>query len=129
MAQSIGRACSGRVRTELRAFQLHPRELSFAKKILFERTQIWLWRTHQTALAGDFALVDMSAARPDRRRVWVVDLKLGAPLRFGGGGAGNQLSRADAVVAALSAQGVVGERRPTLVTGDGRALWCALGGG
>ena len=66
MAQAIGRASSGAVRGELYAFELHPRELIFARKILLGRTNIWLWRTNQKELAGDFALVDMSS--PDPRR-------------------------------------------------------------
>jgi len=126
MAQSIGRAGGAGVRANLRAFELHPREHLFAKKILLERTQLWLWRTHQGALAGDFALVDMSSPDTSRRPVWVVDLKLGARVRVGGGGAGNQLSRASAVVSSLADQGVIAIRSPTLMTGDGGALWRAF---
>jgi len=126
MAQALGRATSGRVRADFRAFELHPREYRFAKQILLSRTQIWLWRTNQKELAGDFALVDMSSPDPRRRPVWVVDLKLGAEVRFGGGGAGNQLTKAAAAVDALAAAGVVRPRKPTLATGDGGALFTAL---
>ncbi len=126
MAQAICRAGCGDVRGEIRSFELHPRELRFAREILLDRTQFWLWRTNQKQLAGDFALVDMSSPDPRRRPVWVIDLKLGAEVRFGGGGAGNQLSKAEAAVATLAAMGVVSFQKPRLATGDGAALLSAL---
>jgi hypothetical protein len=117
------RAIKGDVRQVLPSFRLHPREHIFATTLLLSHTRIWLWRTHQQRFAGDFALVDMSSPDPRCRRAWIVDLKLGATVKLGGGGAGNQLSRAAHAIAELVDIGVLGMQvRPRFATGDGRAL-------
>lgn len=59
---------------------------------------LWLYRTDQKKRAGDFVVIDTSG--PTRTRngvptplwdVFVLDLKMGAPLQLGGQGAGIQL--------------------------------------
>jgi hypothetical protein len=110
-------------------FRMSPREHAFAKDVLRVRPQWWLWRVCQRAFSGDFALVDMSPRDPRQRTPWLVDLKLGAPLRLGGGGAGNQLVRAPAVVAQLDALGVVEGGAVTLLTGGHGPLLDHIRGG
>lgn len=61
-------------------FALRSHEKDFALRLLNQRRNLWLFRTNQRHSCGDFAAVDMSAADPDERRVYVMELKLGAPL-------------------------------------------------
>ena len=70
----------------------------------------------------------MSSPDPRIRAVWVLDLKQGAPLRWGGGGAGDQLQNAGAALADLARRfGVVSrDAEPSLVVGDGRLLLSEL---
>ncbi|MEN0067844.1 MAG: hypothetical protein AAGA48_37290 [Myxococcota bacterium] len=109
-------------------WRLSSREWTFARRVLTEATRLWLWRTDPGAFAGDFVLVDMSSAEPERRPAWVVDLKCGAPLKVGGGGAGNSLVQAARAMAWLEAQGIVGPGAPVLATGDGAVVFdlCTL---
>jgi hypothetical protein len=110
-------------------FALHEPERAFARALLSRRTGWWVLRSHQQRSCGDFLVVDPSAPRPDGRRVWVVELKSGAPLREGGGGAGIQLSRSDEAVAELVSAGVLGPRVvATRLTGDGELLLRRLSG-
>ena len=60
--------------------------------------------------------------QPIWRRLWVVDLKLGADLKVGGGGAGIQLSGHADAVDALVEHGLVGPVHPVLAVGDGGRL-------
>ena len=123
MAQQVARATVGRVRVPLGAYRLRPRELSFTRELLLSHTRLWLWRTHQQRRAGDFVILDMSSPWRARRRSWIVDLKLGAPLRLGGGGASIQLTNWRAVVRHLADQGVVcADLTPVLATGGASAL-------
>ena len=73
---------------------------------------------------GDFLVVDMSSPDHKRRRAFVMELKSGAPLRLGGGGAGVQLRNAGKAVRDVAlASGVLDAEAPyELVTGDGERL-------
>lgn len=110
----------------LARWRLSSREWAFARRVLTEATRFWLWRTDPGAFAGDFAIVDMSSPDPDRRIPWVVDLKCRAPVKLGGGGAGNSLVNADDAVECLAAQGLAAYGPPRLATGDGSALFEAI---
>jgi hypothetical protein len=100
-------------------------EAAFARELLRKRSQLWLFRSNQRRFCGDFVVVDMSSPVVERRPAWVVDLKLGAPLRVGGGGAGIQLRNSDralaeiadvhgAIAPPLAAERVTGDRREVL---------------
>jgi hypothetical protein len=82
-------------------------ELEFARALLARRTNLWLFRTSQRAFAGDFLIVDVSPTRPDRRRVVVVELKRGDPLRVASPTA-VQLRNTPAAVRELADAGIVG---------------------
>ncbi len=86
------------------AFRFCNDERAFAAGLLRQKPNLWLFRCNQRAFCGDFVVVDMSSPDPERRRVWVVDLKQGAPLRVGGGGAGVQLQNAERAVAEVAAR-------------------------
>jgi hypothetical protein len=111
------------------AFAFKCDELWFARRVLSEHPRFWLYRSNQAAACGDFVVVDLSAPDPRRRRVWIVDLKLGAALRRGGGPAGWQLRCAAAAVDELVARGVVAEPSFSLWSGDSAAVLTALGDG
>jgi hypothetical protein len=97
-------------------------EEGFARALLAAHARLWLYRSNQRAFCGDFVVVDMSSPRPSRRRALVLELKHGAPLRFGGGGAGVQLVNAERAVHELSGA-VLGEgARWDLLTGDGERM-------
>jgi hypothetical protein len=102
-------------------FEMSPGEVRFARGLLGRHPELWLYRTDQQALCGDFLLVDMSCPVPSRRRLWAIEVKLGACVRLGGGGASNQLTGIERAVAALRRLGVV-DAPPVLVTGDGEAV-------
>jgi hypothetical protein len=104
------------------SYRLSPDEVRFARLLGERHANLWLYRTHQQRRAGDFAVVDVSSPLPDTRRLFVVEVKLGAPVTDGRG-AGNQLTAAHTVRTALSTAGVIGEAVQTeLRVGDGRAL-------
>jgi hypothetical protein len=99
-------------------------ELAFARTLLARRTNLWLYRTSQRAFAGDFLVVDVSTppARTDRRRVVVVELKRGDPLRVALPTA-VQLRNAPAAVRELAVAGVVAaDCDVSAVTGDAGAV-------
>ena len=128
MRQVLAPVVDGDLRAAVAAFRLSSRERGFARRLLRRRTQWWLWRTHQKRRAGDFALVDMSSPDPAIRTVWIVDLKLGRPVRWGGGGAGIQLVNASLAVDELARAGVIARgSEPVLAVGGGGALLEALG--
>ena len=104
-------------------------ELPFARRVERYKTNLWLYRTNQRRLCGDFVAVDMSEPRRRRRRVWVLELKRGARLRLGGGGAGNQLVNAAKAVAAVARTdgNIVPDAQHELVSGDGAAVLALLG--
>jgi hypothetical protein len=102
-------------------FEMSPGEVRFARGLLGRHPELWLYRTDQQAFCGDFLLVDMSAPKASRRALWALEIKLGACVRTGGGGASNQLVGIERAVAAIRALGVA-DSPPVLVTGDGSAL-------
>jgi len=116
----------------LSAFALTRPERRFACRLLERKRNVWLFRCNQREFCGDFIAVDMSTDLLRLRPVAVIELKLGAWLRFGGAGASNQLQRADAAVIELvQTAGVITEDAPvTLACGDGDAVleWIRSGG-
>ncbi|MBH25571.1 MAG: hypothetical protein CMH57_14200 [Myxococcales bacterium] len=86
-------------------FALCTDEINFALSMVDTRVgaglrkhNLWLYRTHQQKFAGDFILVDVSSPLRSMGElmlptwdVFVLDLKMGGRLKFGGKGAGNQL--------------------------------------
>lgn len=103
-------------------FELSGPEKSFAKAILRRKRNIWLYRCHQGAFAGDFALVDMSPSSPRYRKVFVVELKSGETLHFGEKGAGKQLANASLIVDDLREQGVADELGELIIGGESQVL-------
>ncbi|MCA9526360.1 MAG: hypothetical protein KC549_08710 [Myxococcales bacterium] len=103
------------------ALALSGPERQFARNLLERKTNLWLYRCHQQQFCGDFAVVDVSSARPEARALFVLELKEGSPLRLDAGGV--QLERVDRLVAALQAEGVIGPAvAPVLLQGSGDAL-------
>lgn len=110
------------------AFAFKADEGEFARAVLERHTRLWVYRANQRASCGDFVVVDMSSPWPARRRTYVVELKLGATPRVGGGGVGVQLLHAAEAVEELSVR--TAEAPVVAVVGDGAALvrWLARGG-
>ena len=81
------------------------------------------------AFCGDFVVVDVSSPSRSRRRAFVLDLKHGARLRTGGGGAGVQLRNAPRVVQEVAlATGVLDAAASfELLTGDAGLILSFLG--
>jgi len=115
----------------LTVFALTRPEKRFACRLMQRKRNIWLFRCNQRGFCGDFIAVDMSADLPRLRSVVVIELKVGAGLRFGGAGAGNQLQRAEAALTELvEAEGVIAnDSQITLACGDGDKVldWIAKG--
>jgi hypothetical protein len=113
------------------AFAFKNDERAFARTLLTKKTELWLFRSNQHAFCGDFVVVDVSSPSRARRRAFVLDLKHGAELRRGGGGAGVQLRNAPRVVEEVAlVTGVLDAAAPfELLTGDGRLVLSYLGGG
>jgi hypothetical protein len=65
-------------------FALSGPERVFARDLLRQRRNLWLWRTNQRARCGDFVVVDMSEPRPERRVARVIELKMSKRLGPGG---------------------------------------------
>ena len=128
----VARALDG-VRADLRrvlsCFAFRADEAVFARELLRRRSQMWLFRSNQRRFCGDFVVVDMSSPVAERRRAWVLDLKMGAPLRVGGGGAGVQLQNAPLAVAEVAqSHGALGlPAQAERLTGDRRALLAYFG--
>lgn len=120
----------GKLRPDIvSAFELTEDERSFARELLRRRPAFWLFRTHQRRFAGDFVAIDMASASSARRRAWAIDLKLSAPLKVGGGGAGVSFAQVDRAVAEIAEE--TGALTPSSmierVTGDGDAVLRHLG--
>ncbi len=115
----------------LASFALSRPEKQFARRLLQRKRNIWLFRCNQRGFCGDFISVDMSADLPRLRSAVVIELKVAARLRFGGGGAGNQLQRAeDAVTELVETEGVIATDSPVwLACGDSDQMldWIAQG--
>lgn len=99
-------------------------ERRFAVSLLERHARFWLFRTHQARFAGDFVAVDMSERRVKHRSAFCVDLKRGAKLVLGGGGAGNAFVGLDRLVSRLARERGVVTPDHSLVraTGDGQRL-------
>lgn len=110
------------------AFAVTPAELAFARALLAQKPNLRLFRANQRAACGDFVVVDPSPPNLERRRVVVLDLKLGAALAVGGGGAGVQLTGARRAVAEVAQSfGLVHPDAPIdLLAGGEDALLGAL---
>lgn len=110
-------------------YALKSDEKPFVRELLGRKRNLWVFRCDQRRFAGDFVVVDMAEPRPGRRHVVVLDLKMGAPLVLGGGGAGIQLTRAqDAVDGVAARQGVITPGTPfVLATGDKDVMLAYLG--
>lgn len=106
------------------AFAFKNDELPFARRLLAAHSRIWLFRCNQHAFAGDFVAIDMSSRDVARRRAWCLDLKRGAPVKLGGGGAGNAFVRLPAAIREIAGlHGVLLPEHPVIcATGDGEAL-------
>lgn len=105
-------------------YALKSDEKPFVRELLGRKRNLWVFRCDQRRFAGDFVVVDMSEPRPARRQVVVLDLKMGAPLVLGGGGAGIQLTQAQLAVEAVAARkGLIAPGTPyVLATGDKDAM-------
>jgi hypothetical protein len=105
----------------LSSFAMSRPERKFARRLLERKRNYWLFRCNQRQFCGDFIVVDMSPVVLSHRPVSVIELKLGAELRFGGGGAGNQLQRARAAVTeiAVTEKVITRDAPVTLICGDG----------
>ena len=80
------------------SFRFKNDEDRFARRLARRKSNLWVFRSNQQRFCGDFVVVDMSSPNPKRRRVFVIDLKAGAPLKLGGGGAGIQFLNAELAV-------------------------------
>jgi hypothetical protein len=110
----------------LERFELAGHERAFVKTLFERRTNLWLYRANQREACGDFVVVDMSAPQPGERRVYVIELKTGAPLALGG--ARLQCANHAAAVAELAATGIIAATSPVeLVYGDAAAVLEHLG--
>lgn len=115
----------GRVSPRLvSAFRFKNDERPFALRLLARKPNLWVFRTNQLSSCGDFVVVDMSSPDPSIRDVWVLDLKQGAPLRWGGGGAGDQLRNVGLALADLAErfQVVPNDVEASLLVGDSKLL-------
>jgi hypothetical protein len=129
----VARAFGGRPSDRLcvvSEFAFKNDEHRFARALMERKSNLWLFRSNQRAFCGDFIVVDVSSPEPSRRPAFVVDLKRGARVKIGGGGAGVQLRGAASAVRELARlTGACAEEpaRIALVTGDAELLLCFFG--
>ena len=131
MAFFLRHQLAGRVTPRaVSAFRFKNDERRFALALLAAKPNLWLFRTNQLASCGDFVAVDMSSPDPRQRVVWALDLKQGAPLQRGGGGAGDQLRNVPSALRELALRFRVLERGASqhLLTGDAAAVLAVLFG-
>lgn len=102
-------------------FELSGPERVFARALLTRKRNLWLFRCHQQTSTGDFAIVDMSSSSSLHRRAYLVELKNGTPLQFGGKGACGQMQNADRALDELRRLGIADEISEFL-SGDGKAV-------
>lgn len=108
------------------AFDFCNDEKPFAKTLLTYKSNLWLFRCNQQHFCGDFVIVDMSCQEPSYRDVYAIDLKRGAELKWGGGGAGIQFKNVPTVLPQLYP--LISKESPvSKVTGDSRELLEYLG--
>lgn len=111
------------------SFQFKNDEKLFAKTVLRIKQNLWVFRTHQQRYCGDFVIVDMSSPDPVLRPVYLLDLKAGADLKVGGGGAGIQFRNAPHAVEEIAKETQIIPDAPQfkLLSGDRRAILQFLG--
>lgn len=99
-------------------------EKSFVRELLFRKSNFWIFRSDQQGFCGDFVIVDMASPLKKLRSVAVIDLKQGAPLKVGGGGAGVQFKNALLAVQAVAKEFevITAEAPITLLSGDKEEL-------
>jgi hypothetical protein len=115
--------------TQSERFWFKNDEKDFARELLARRPKYWLYRCDQRRACGDFVVVDMSSPHIASRLAWVIDLKQGAELKQGGGGAGAQLLKAPQAIEDIALRyGVLSLGASfSLLTGDRRLLLAFLG--
>ena len=105
------------------AYDMSQPEKEFARRLLRDKRNLWLYRCHQQCFCGDFAVVDMSGTTPHERRVVVAELKERKPLEIDAS-PGNQLARAGDVVNQLVAADVIAAScQVVLAIGDSDELF------
>ena len=104
-------------------------EEKFAKTLLQRKKNLWVFRTSQKNFCGDFVIVDMSSPDPSYRQVFILDLKFGARLKIGGGGAGIQFSRSPLAIEDIAKHtGIIPTNaKYELLSGDRREILTYLG--
>jgi|GEM_PF-688765 len=104
-------------------------EKIFVKELLRGKKNLWLFRCNQQHFCGDFAVVDMSSPDPACRKVYILDLKRGAPLKIGGGGAGIQFKNAGKAVGEIAHRtGIIYQNSSfELLSGDKVPIMAHLG--
>jgi hypothetical protein len=104
-------------------------EKPFVKELFARKSNLWVFRCDQRRFCGDFVVVAMSSPERALRRVAVLELKRGARLKRGGGGAGVQLKNAALAVAALARDEIVAEDADyELLSGDRAELLREIAG-
>jgi hypothetical protein len=123
------RCVSSMMEKHIASFDFCNDEKQFARILLTKKTNFWLFRCHQQRFCGDFFVVDMSAGDQAKRKVYALDLKQGASLKQGGGGAGIQFKCVSEATADLAE--VTGIIPPDIVveklSGDATALLSFFG--
>jgi hypothetical protein len=124
LVQKTARPSQAEAAFAFHAFAFKADEHEFALELLSRRTELWLFRANQRAFCGDFLAIDMSSPRPAGRRVYVLELKRGMPVRIGAGAVGIQLRNATIAVRALARErGFVADEGASItVSGDGAAI-------
>ncbi len=111
------------------SFTFRNDEKSFVVNLLENKPNLWVFRCNQRKFCGDFVIVDMSSPAPELRRVVVLDLKQGASLKRGGGGAGIQLQNARSAVQDIAQKTSIipSDVGYELMVGDRKQVQGALG--
>tara|TARA_B100000609_G_scaffold116456_1_gene92675 strand:- start:206 stop:574 length:369 start_codon:yes stop_codon:yes gene_type:complete len=104
-------------------------EKRFVKELLSRKKNLWCFRTNQQKFCGDFVIIDMSSPCPKKREVYVLDLKRGARLKSGGGGAGIQFKNARLAVEEIARKTETIDKDTSyeLLTGDREEILAYLG--
>jgi hypothetical protein len=110
-------------------FEFRNDEKKFAKEVLEQKKNLWIFRTNQQKFCGDFIIIDMSSPIPEKRAIFVLDLKQNAQLKQGGGGAGIQFKNAQLAVSELAdKRRLIPTNAPyELLSGDRKAILRYLG--
>jgi hypothetical protein len=126
LLQELPGVTSGQAFRLREAFSLSSREMVFARTLLRNKRNLWLFRCHQQGFSGDFVVIDMSDPVPARRVATVIELKARVPLKLGGSGL--QARNAAVAVAELSERGLLAPSAGfTVVTGDKDEVLAHLG--